>query len=198
MKMSAGDAIATEDETSKDRFSIFPDKKHNPVLQIDSEGDEDYINAVKVPSLNTQPEQFLTQLPMPTTVNDFWRLVTQYKVSLIVAFKSYENDKTLATYLPNQVNEPLQCGNLTVNEYSINIAPTWEEMKLIVQGQHSHKVTHLTYTKPDVEPKYLLPFVQRARALRTLGDAVVYTCSIATLCQPEKKCANFYLTLSLT
>ncbi|XP_059155558.1 receptor-type tyrosine-protein phosphatase alpha-like [Physella acuta] len=93
IKFTAGDGDVTQDPKSKDRFNIIPDKKYQPVLQVESREETAYINAVILPSLITQPKQFLTQLPMPTTVNDFWRLVTQYNVSLIVAFKSYEKDK---------------------------------------------------------------------------------------------------------
>ncbi|XP_059144496.1 uncharacterized protein LOC131931694 [Physella acuta] len=114
-QLTGGVGDVTQDPKSKNRFFIIPDKKYQPLLQVDSPGEEGYINAVTLPSLYTQTKQFLTQLPMPTTVNDFWRLVTQYKVSLIVAFKSYEKDKSLAIYLPEEQGQPLQCGNIAVN-----------------------------------------------------------------------------------
>ncbi|XP_059144199.1 tyrosine-protein phosphatase non-receptor type 7-like [Physella acuta] len=152
-------------------------KKYQPLLQVDSPGEEGYINAVTLPSLYTQTKQFLTQLPMPTTVNDFWRLVTQYNVSLIVAFKSYENDKSLAIYLPEEQGQPLQCGNIAVNVESVTAAPTWTEMKLTVKGKQTQEVTHLTFTERHIEPKKFLPFVQYARSLRTPDKSVVYTCS---------------------
>ncbi|XP_059175505.1 receptor-type tyrosine-protein phosphatase kappa-like [Physella acuta] len=123
----------TQDPKSKNRFFIIPDKKYQPLLRVDSPGEEGYINAVTLPSLYTQTKQFLTQLPMPTTVNDFWRLVTQYNVSLIVAFKSYEKDTALAIYLPEEQGQPLQCGNIAVNVESVTTAPTWTEMKLSVK-----------------------------------------------------------------
>ncbi|XP_059175502.1 multiple epidermal growth factor-like domains protein 11 [Physella acuta] len=152
------------------------DKKYQPLLQVHSPGEEGYINAVTLPSLYTQTKQFLTQLPMPTTVNDFWRLVTQYNVSLIVAFKSYEKDKSLAIYLPEEQGQPLQCGNIAVNVESVTTAPTWTEMKLTVKGKQTQEVTHLTFTERHIEPKNLLPFVQYARSLRTPDKSVVYTC----------------------
>lgn len=44
-------------------------------------------------SFNKQKQQFLTQIPLPTTVVDFWRLVTHFKVSLIVAFEVDPKEK---------------------------------------------------------------------------------------------------------
>ncbi|XP_059168088.1 uncharacterized protein LOC131950067 [Physella acuta] len=156
-QLTGGVGDVTQDPKSKNRFFIIPDKKYQPLLRVDSPGEEGYINAVTLPSLYTQTKQFLTQLPMPTTVNDFWRLVTQYNVSLIVAFKSYEKDKSLAIYLPEEQGQPLQCGNIAVNVESVTTAPTWTEMKLTVKGKQTQEVTHLTFTERHIEPKNLLP-----------------------------------------
>lgn len=40
-------------------------------------------------SFSKQNQQILTQLPLPSTIADFWRLVTQYKVTVIVAFQAH-------------------------------------------------------------------------------------------------------------
>ena len=37
-------------------------------------------------NLTNDGHDILTQLPLPSTVTDFWRLVTQFNVGLIVAF----------------------------------------------------------------------------------------------------------------
>ncbi|CAG5125912.1 unnamed protein product, partial [Candidula unifasciata] len=68
--------------------SVLPRETYRAVLSCDSINTSDYINAVLVPSFVKQNQKILTQLPLGATVTDLWRLVTQYKVSLIVAFET--------------------------------------------------------------------------------------------------------------
>ncbi|GFO02548.1 receptor-type tyrosine-protein phosphatase kappa [Plakobranchus ocellatus] len=59
-----------------------------PELRCEVKTMDKYINAVLVPSLTKTRHNILTQLPLPSTVTDFWRLVTQYNVGLVVAFQA--------------------------------------------------------------------------------------------------------------
>lgn len=48
-----------------------------------SDEDSDYISAVYVDGVRLQNQYLATQLPMPSTVNDFWRMIAELKVELI-------------------------------------------------------------------------------------------------------------------
>lgn len=49
-----------------------------------SDEDSDYLSAVYVDGIRHQNQYLATQLPMPSTVNDFWRMVAEFKVELIL------------------------------------------------------------------------------------------------------------------
>ncbi|KAK3796970.1 hypothetical protein RRG08_015836 [Elysia crispata] len=71
----------------KDRLSnILPNPTFRPDLTAAVPHEDTYINAVLVPDLTNDGHDILTQLPLPSTVTGFWRLVTQFNVGLIVAF----------------------------------------------------------------------------------------------------------------
>ncbi|CAL1548842.1 unnamed protein product, partial [Lymnaea stagnalis] len=74
----------------KNRFgNILPKENYRPVLMCESSDMGDYVNAVLLPSFRKRNQDIITQLPLPTTVVDFWRLITQMKVSLVVAFEEH-------------------------------------------------------------------------------------------------------------
>ena len=46
--------------------------------------DSDYLSAVYVDGVRLQNQYLAAQLPMPSTINDFWRMIAEYKVELIL------------------------------------------------------------------------------------------------------------------
>ena len=61
-----------------------------------------YINAVFADSFLTRRDLILTQMSMPHTISDFWRLVHDYNVSAIVMLNDpSENDESTAQYWPD-------------------------------------------------------------------------------------------------
>lgn len=46
--------------------------------------DSDYISAVYVDGVKLQNQYIATQLPLPETFSDFWRMIAEYKVELII------------------------------------------------------------------------------------------------------------------
>ncbi|KAG7189118.1 hypothetical protein KM043_008691 [Ampulex compressa] len=52
-----------------------------------SDEDSDYISAVYVDGVRQQNQYLASQLPMPSTLNDFWRMVTELNVELIVVLQ---------------------------------------------------------------------------------------------------------------
>ncbi|GFR91579.1 receptor-type tyrosine-protein phosphatase mu [Elysia marginata] len=95
----------------KDRLSnILANKAYRPLLTAEAHQEDSYINAVMVPNLTKDSQDILTQLPLPSTVTDFWRLVTQYSVGLVVAFDvdSKHADETIAEFFPTSETEPFE------------------------------------------------------------------------------------------
>ncbi|KAK3755526.1 hypothetical protein RRG08_063602, partial [Elysia crispata] len=97
---------------------LLPKEHHRPKLKSDHKSDHRgdhkranyHLNAVLVPSLVKTRQNILTQLPLPSTVTDFWRLVTQYRVGLIVAFHTdcSRSDQSVGRFLPESAAAPLQ------------------------------------------------------------------------------------------
>ena len=67
-----------------------------------SDPSNNYINAVFADSFLTRRDLILTQMALPHTCGDFWRLVHDYNVSAIVMLNDpTENDDTVAQYWPD-------------------------------------------------------------------------------------------------
>ncbi|KAL3878261.1 hypothetical protein ACJMK2_030626, partial [Sinanodonta woodiana] len=70
---------------TKNRFkNILPSKRYRPFLSSFVPGRNDYINAVCLPTRKNGRGLIVTQMPLPDTVIDFWRLVYDYEVQSIV------------------------------------------------------------------------------------------------------------------
>ncbi|XP_059168918.1 receptor-type tyrosine-protein phosphatase epsilon-like [Physella acuta] len=176
----------------KNRFSfILPSKQYRAVLSMESNNLSDYINAVLVSSFTKRENQILTQLPMPSTVTDFWRLVAQYNVSLILAFNkgSNKNDETLPQYLPANMTTPLDCGPYEIHTGPVKSESLWEEQQITVKvvkkamvflpegvTEETH-VTHIASKSTDLNPKNLLKLLKHTRSNNVQAQGrVLYMC----------------------
>ncbi|KAK3600515.1 hypothetical protein CHS0354_028715 [Potamilus streckersoni] len=71
----------------KNRYEdIFPASRYRPMLLKYNASDNDYINAVIMPSHKSKNAFLLTQTPLPNTVEDFLRLVLDNNVHTIIVF----------------------------------------------------------------------------------------------------------------
>ncbi|XP_076679005.1 receptor-type tyrosine-protein phosphatase F [Andrena cerasifolii] len=69
--------------------------------------DSDYISAVYVDSARLQKQYIATQLPLPATFSDFWRMIAEYKVELIVLLQPHDpNDATCCPIVPSEEFKP--------------------------------------------------------------------------------------------
>ncbi|XP_052778200.1 receptor-type tyrosine-protein phosphatase S-like isoform X1 [Mya arenaria] len=79
--------------------NILPANRYRPFLMTPYEGCNDYINAVFTNSYTLRDGFILTQMPLPNTVIDFWRLVYDHCVSAIVMLNDLEpQDETVCQY----------------------------------------------------------------------------------------------------
>jgi protein tyrosine phosphatase len=66
-----------------------------------SDGTSSYINAVKVDGFRCPGRYIVTQQPMPNTLGDFWRLVEENNVSVVVSLNQVDpKDKTSCAFWP--------------------------------------------------------------------------------------------------
>ncbi|CAG5127330.1 unnamed protein product, partial [Candidula unifasciata] len=114
--------------------NVLPKEYFRPNLRCETQQLGNYINAVLIPSCEKHDHQILTQLPLPTTVIDFWRLVTQYKVSLIVAFERNLNtvDQTIADYLPETEGETKTCSFFNIKTTGLDSRDTWDVHRITI------------------------------------------------------------------
>ncbi|XP_059173381.1 uncharacterized protein LOC131953936 [Physella acuta] len=178
-------------EKKNRRSSIIAGNLYRAVLSCESNNLEDYVNAVLVSSFTKRDNQILTQLPMPNTVTDFWRLVAQYNVSLILAFNkgSSEKDETLGQYLPANMTTPLDCGPYEIHTGPVKSESLWEEQQITIKTvkkaitflpvnvtTESH-VTHIASKSTDLNPKNLLKLVKHTRSNNVQAQGrVLYMC----------------------
>uniref|UniRef100_A0A3Q0SEF5 protein-tyrosine-phosphatase n=1 Tax=Amphilophus citrinellus TaxID=61819 RepID=A0A3Q0SEF5_AMPCI len=71
---------------AKNRFTnVLPyDWCRVKLTTLDPNGTSDYINANYMPGYNSNREYIATQGPLPSTVNDFWRMIWEQRVKRIV------------------------------------------------------------------------------------------------------------------
>ena len=78
------------------RYLITPDA-------AGSDPSNNYINAVFGDSFLTRRDIIITQMPLPHTVGDFWRLIHDYNVSVVVMLNDKtENDDSTHQYWPEE------------------------------------------------------------------------------------------------
>lgn len=73
-----------------------------------TDADSDYISAVYVDGVRLQKQYVATQLPLPATFSDFWRMIAEYKVELIVLLQ------------PHDPNDAVGVSSACLNRVSIN------------------------------------------------------------------------------
>nr|XP_012626554.1 tyrosine-protein phosphatase non-receptor type 23 isoform X4 [Microcebus murinus] len=172
--------------------------RHQDVMPYDSNrvvlrsGKDDYINASCVEGLSPYcPPLVATQAPLPGTAADFWLMVHEQKVSVIVMLVSeaeMEKQK-VARYFPTERGQPMVHGALSLALSSVRTTETHVERVLSLQFRdqslkrslvHLHFPTWPELGLPD-SPSNLLRFIQEVHAhylhQRPLHTPIVVHCS---------------------
>ncbi|XP_072048343.1 receptor-type tyrosine-protein phosphatase S-like [Amphiura filiformis] len=98
-------AGAAEENVDKNRFKdVLPMDSARPYLMTEGGAKStNYINASFMNGYRTKDGFLTTQMPLPNTVDDIWRMVFDYKCNTIVMLNQLDSaDKTLAQYWPNK------------------------------------------------------------------------------------------------
>ncbi|XP_005547015.3 tyrosine-protein phosphatase non-receptor type 23 isoform X1 [Macaca fascicularis] len=174
----------------KNRYQdVMPYDSNRVVLRS---GKDDYINASCVEGLSPYcPPLVATQAPLPGTAADFWLMVHEQKVSVIVMLVSeaeMEKQK-VARYFPTERGQPMVHGALSLALSSVRSTETHVERVLSLQFRdqslkrslvHLHFPTWPELGLPD-SPSNLLHFIQEVHAhylhQRPLHTPIVVHCS---------------------
>ncbi|XP_071853544.1 uncharacterized protein [Apostichopus japonicus] len=134
----------------KNRFGdIVPLDNHRPLLKSEclTQGGNDYINASVVNISGLKQTLIMTQAPLPTTVEDFWRLVFDYQCQTIIMLNEAdsENHDTIK-YWP-EVND-IEVGKMTISTCPIE--------KRQLYTVHECKVAHRSYRESIKVKRFIL------------------------------------------
>uniref|UniRef100_A0A8C2TE18 Protein tyrosine phosphatase non-receptor type 23 n=1 Tax=Coturnix japonica TaxID=93934 RepID=A0A8C2TE18_COTJA len=168
---------------------IMPYDRNRVVLRS---GKDDYINASRVEDLSPYcPTIIATQAPLLGTAADFWLMIYEQKVSVVVMLLSeQELDKQkVLRYFPTERGQPLVHGPITLVLSSVKAAPTHVERMITLQYRDQslkRTVIHLQFTSwpelglPDSKAS-LLRFIQDVHGhylhQRPLHTPIVVHCS---------------------
>lgn len=109
-------AALMEENLGKNRFrNVLPVNRSRPFLYTPVDGCNDYINAVFLSSYTQKDRFIVTQMPLPNTVADFWRMIYDYNSDAIVMLNEFDrNDKSCALYWPEEYGYTEEHGPLSV------------------------------------------------------------------------------------
>ncbi|KAM8871258.1 tyrosine-protein phosphatase non-receptor type 23 isoform 2-T2 [Spinachia spinachia] len=176
--------------TMKNRHQdVMPYDLNRVVLQS---GKDDYINSSYVEDLSPYcPRLIATQAPLSGTAADFWLMVFEQKVSLIVMLVSEQELEKgkVVRYFPSERGQQVAQGPITLSLTTQKTTPTHVERMISLQYRDQslkRTVVHLQFTSwpelglPDSKSN-LLRFIQEVHGhylhQRPLHTPVVVHCS---------------------
>jgi len=119
----------------KNRFPDVLPYDHNRVELPTTK--DDYINASQISALSsTGPSYIATQCPLPCTQQDFWTMLWQNQVEIIVCLLSDAEMKG-SLYWPTEKGRDVACGPWLISLQSANVRPNSVERILTLTKQVS-------------------------------------------------------------
>ncbi|CAF1096888.1 unnamed protein product [Adineta steineri] len=155
----AKDTHAAKDEKNLDKSryrDVIPGELTRVKLQPDSEDKHDFINANYVSGYNNQEKAYIfTQGPLQSTVKDFWRMIWQENISIIVMTTNIRESGTMKCYpyWPLETKDHLNAGlyqiqNETSDKYDSFVVTTLSLKKK--NNSETRTIYHAHYLKwPD-------------------------------------------------
>uniref|UniRef100_A0A8B9JRN2 protein-tyrosine-phosphatase n=1 Tax=Astyanax mexicanus TaxID=7994 RepID=A0A8B9JRN2_ASTMX len=107
-----------EENVKKNRYKdILPfDHSRVKVALKTSNQDTDYINANFIKGIDGPEAYIATQGPLPNTVIDFWRMIWEYNVVIVMACREFEmGRKKCERYYPQFGDEPMSFGPFRIS-----------------------------------------------------------------------------------
>ncbi|NP_001138840.1 tyrosine-protein phosphatase non-receptor type 3 isoform 2 [Homo sapiens] len=169
--------------------------RYKDVLPYDTtrvllQGNEDYINAsyvnMEIPAANLVNKYIATQGPLPHTCAQFWQVVWDQKLSLIVMLTTLtERGRTKCHQYWPDPPDVMNHGGFHIQCQSEDCTIAYVSREMLVtntQTGEEHTVTHLQYVAwpdhgvPDDSSDFL-EFVNYVRSLRVDSEPVLVHCS---------------------
>uniref|UniRef100_A0A7N5P6P5 Band 4.1-like protein 5 n=1 Tax=Ailuropoda melanoleuca TaxID=9646 RepID=A0A7N5P6P5_AILME len=169
--------------------------RYKDVLPYDTtrvllQGNEDYINAsyvnMEIPAANLVNKYIAAQGPLPHTCAQFWQVVWDQKLSLIVMLTTLtERGRTKCHQYWPDPPDVMEHGHFHIRCVSEDCTLAYVFREMLVTNTETgeeHTVTHLQYVAwpdhgvPDDSSDFL-EFVNSVRSLRVDGEPVLVHCS---------------------
>ncbi|XP_049568159.1 tyrosine-protein phosphatase non-receptor type 18 isoform X1 [Orcinus orca] len=159
--------------------SLLDDKTRVILSLLQEEGHGDYINGNFIRGTDGSQAYIATQGPLPHTLLDFWRLIWEFGVKVILmACQEIENGQKKCERYWAQEQEPLQIGLFCITltrETWLNADITLRTLQVTFQKE-SRSVYQLQYMSwPDrgvpSNPDHVLAMVEEARRLQGSGPS---------------------------
>ncbi|XP_076078559.1 tyrosine-protein phosphatase 10D-like isoform X4 [Mytilus galloprovincialis] len=169
----------------KNRFTnILPyDHSRVKLLPTDDEEGSDYINANYMPGFNSKREYIVTQGPLPSTRDDFWRMIwEQNSRNVVMLTKCVEKGREKCDQYWPSGSDAMFYGDIQVAVLNETKFPSWTVTEFrIALGDLTRQVRHFHFTAwPDFgvpdKPQTLIRFVRivREKLIRECGPIVVH------------------------
>ncbi|CAL4061233.1 unnamed protein product, partial [Meganyctiphanes norvegica] len=171
----------------KNRFTnILPyDHSRFKLLSTDDEDGSDYVNANYVPGYNSPREFIVTQGPLPSTRDDFWRMCWESNSrSIVMLTRCIEKGREKCDHYWPYDTQPVYYGDIQVTILNDSHFPDWNVSEFrVCKGEvcrvmrHYHFTTWPDFGVPD-PPQTLVRFVRNFRqALANDQKPIVIHCS---------------------
>lgn len=178
-------AASMEENTLKNRFLTTLPYDHSRVILSGKTGD--YINASYIDSYDREKAYIATQGPKKKTINDFWQMIWQENVEIIVMLAQLveEGRKKCEQYWPESSTQPLVVGNYRVslikeNERTVYICRTLNLFDKVRKLERTVMHYHFTqWPDHDVPDQIkLVNFYRKVHNARTsMNSPIVVHCS---------------------
>ncbi|XP_043572272.1 tyrosine-protein phosphatase non-receptor type 22-like isoform X1 [Chiloscyllium plagiosum] len=163
-----------QENVKKNRYKDIVPFDHSRVQLslIISDSDSDYINANFIKGVYGPKAYIATQGPLPHTVMDFWRMLWEYNVLVIVmACRVFEmGRKKCEQYWTDMGEEPYRCGPFCVTCEEEKTKPEYVIRTLKVQFQNIYRTVYqLHYINwPDHDiPSSIDPILELIKDMRS-------------------------------
>uniref|UniRef100_A0A0K0EME1 protein-tyrosine-phosphatase n=1 Tax=Strongyloides stercoralis TaxID=6248 RepID=A0A0K0EME1_STRER len=129
---------------------ILPYEDTRVTLLTTKDNVDGYINAsnVRIPLGYQFLHYIVTQNPLPNTINDFWQLIWEKGVYVIVMIQKIFSSPTVPVYWPSKVGEKLKLSMFSVKLKSTNKYNNILILKCLKTGKKK-TIYHLQYTELD-------------------------------------------------
>ncbi|KAL4236575.1 hypothetical protein ACF0H5_004960 [Mactra antiquata] len=118
-KIPIGDCASGHRDENRNKsrdIMLLPPERARPYLQTVEMNDTgtDFINAVFVDGYHCDNNFVCTQWPMPSTINDIWRLLYDHKINTLVVLHENKCGRGNPCFWPKQLDEEVKYGPIGV------------------------------------------------------------------------------------